>query len=112
MHALDKKPGLHKVSNLPYSSNGDLTFLLSHSQEDTSDWLLTDEVSSWAGSPADRGWRYLKLSLERYDSSETEFQYSKVVLETILGIDRLSSLPLWLIQTLEVSQTLLRSHET
>lgn len=74
-----------------------------HRESDTSDWLLTDRVSSWPGAPADRGWRYLRLSLERHDSSDTDFKYTKTSLETILSYDRLTPPPPWLILTLEVS---------
>ncbi|KIL00449.1 hypothetical protein PAXRUDRAFT_821638 [Paxillus rubicundulus Ve08.2h10] len=70
-------------------------------QEDTSDWLLTDNVSSWPGSPADRGWRYLKLALERHDGPDTDYRYSKAVLEAILSHDISSPPPPWLIHTLE-----------
>ncbi|KAF9246881.1 nucleoporin Nup120/160-domain-containing protein [Melanogaster broomeanus] len=70
-------------------------------QEDTSDWLLTDNVSSWPGSPADRGWRYLKLALERHDGPDTDYRYSKATLEAMLSHDRSSPPPPWLIQTLE-----------
>ncbi|EMD40997.1 hypothetical protein CERSUDRAFT_43484 [Gelatoporia subvermispora B] len=73
--------------------------------EDTSDWLLTDKVSSWPGTPADRGWRYLRQSLDRHDSPETDFRYSKVTLETILGYDRLSPPPPWLVHALEATDT-------
>lgn len=69
--------------------------------EDTSDWLLTDKVSSWPGTPADRGWRYLRQALERHDGPETDFKYSKVTLETILEYDRASPPPPWLVHTLE-----------
>ncbi|KAG6329594.1 hypothetical protein ID866_9496 [Astraeus odoratus] len=73
-------------------------------QEDTSDWLLTDNVASWPGSPADRGWRYLKMALEQYDGPETDFAYSKATLEAILAHDRTSSPPPWLVHILEVSR--------
>ncbi|THG99568.1 hypothetical protein EW026_g2819 [Hermanssonia centrifuga] len=69
--------------------------------EESSDWLLTDKVSSWSGTPADRGWRYLRQALERYDGPETNFAYSKIALETVLAFDRLSAPPPWLIQSLE-----------
>ncbi|CCM04030.1 uncharacterized protein FIBRA_06187 [Fibroporia radiculosa] len=69
--------------------------------EDTSDWLLTDKVSSWPGTPVNRGWRYLRQSLERHDGAETDYKYSKIALETILGFDRSSPPPPWLIQSLE-----------
>ncbi|KAJ3743459.1 nucleoporin Nup120/160-domain-containing protein [Lentinula detonsa] len=69
-------------------------------QEDTSDWLLTDNVLTWPGSPADKGWRYLRESLKRHDGIDTDFKYSKITLETILNFH--SSLPPpWLLQVLE-----------
>jgi len=68
-------------------------------QEDTSDWLLTDKVSSWPGTPADRGWRYLRHSLQQHDNAETDYKYTKAILETILGSN--SSPPPWLIHILE-----------
>ncbi|KAI8984997.1 nucleoporin Nup120/160-domain-containing protein [Trametes punicea] len=69
--------------------------------EDTSDWLLTDKVSSWPGTPAEKGWRYLRQSLERHDGPQTDFRYTKVALETIMAFDRTSPPPPWLIHTLE-----------
>jgi len=69
-------------------------------QEDTSDWLLTDKVSSWPGTHADRGWRYLRLSLERHDSADTDYKYNKVTLETILAFDQSTLPPPWLLQSL------------
>ncbi|KAH9950096.1 nucleoporin Nup120/160-domain-containing protein [Amylocystis lapponica] len=69
--------------------------------EDTSDWLLTDKVSSWPGTAADRGWRYLRQSLERHDGPGTDYRYTKVTLEIILESDRLSPPPPWLIHSLE-----------
>ncbi|KAJ3566967.1 hypothetical protein NP233_g6671 [Leucocoprinus birnbaumii] len=74
-------------------------------QEEGADWLLTDQVSSWSRSPAERGWNYLQQSLERHDSAKTEYRYSKAVLETILTHDKGSTAPPWLIQTLEVHQS-------
>ncbi|RDB20540.1 hypothetical protein Hypma_012453 [Hypsizygus marmoreus] len=70
-------------------------------QEDTSDWLLTDKVSSWPGTPADRGWRFLRQSLQRHDNPDTDYKYSKATLETILGVDRSSPPPPWLTHILE-----------
>ncbi|GBE89216.1 hypothetical protein SCP_1502240 [Sparassis crispa] len=49
--------------------------------EDTSDWLLTDKVTSWPGTAADRGWRYLRKSLERHDGPDTDYRYTKVTLD-------------------------------
>jgi len=69
--------------------------------QDTADWLLTDDVSSWPGTPADRGWRYLKLALERHDGANTDYRYTKAVLDSILSHDRASPPPPWLIHTLE-----------
>ena len=71
-------------------------------QEDSSDWLLNDDLASWSGTPVERGWRYLRQALHQYDSAETEYKYSKATLETILGADRTSSPPPWLIHILEV----------
>lgn len=67
------------------------------------DWLLTDKVSSWPGTPKDRGWRYLRQCLERYDSAETDYSYNKAVLETFLSHDAAMPLPPWLIKTIRVS---------
>ncbi|KAF5393577.1 hypothetical protein D9757_000399 [Collybiopsis confluens] len=69
-------------------------------QENTSDWLLTDKVQTWPGTAADRGWRYLRESLKRHDGIETDFKYTKITLETILGVQA-SSPPPWLVQFLE-----------
>ncbi|TFY82965.1 hypothetical protein EWM64_g1046 [Hericium alpestre] len=69
--------------------------------EDTSDWLLTDKATSWPGTPADRGWRYLRQALERYDSQATDFKYTKAVFQTVLGYDRSSMPPPWLVRSLE-----------
>ncbi len=73
-----------------------------HRSEDTTDWLLTDKVTSWVGTPSDRGWRYLRQSLERHDGPDTSLRYSKVVFETITGLERTSTPPPWLVQRLEV----------
>ncbi|KAG6885255.1 hypothetical protein C0993_004112 [Termitomyces sp. T159_Od127] len=69
--------------------------------EDTSDWLLNDDLASWSGTPVERGWRYLRQALQQHDSAETDYRYSKATLETILGADRKSSPPPWLINILE-----------
>ncbi|CDO74132.1 hypothetical protein BN946_scf185043.g182 [Trametes cinnabarina] len=74
--------------------------------EDTSDWLLTDKVSSWPGTSAEKGWRYLRQSLERHDGPQTDYSYTKVVLETIMAFDRTSPPPPWLIHTLEASRSI------
>ncbi len=75
--------------------------------EDATDWLLTDKVTSWVGTLSDRGWRYLRQSLERHDGPDTGLRYSKVVFETITGLERASTPPPWLIQRLEVTIPLL-----
>lgn len=67
------------------------------------DWLLTDKVSSWSGTSADRAWRYLRQSLEQYDGPQSDFAYSKIALETILAFERASPPPPWLVQVLAVS---------
>ena len=77
-----------------------------HSDE-TIDWLLTDKLSSWTGTPADRGWRYLRQALERYDGPASNYAYTKAAFDTILGFGRSSTPPPWLIQSLQVRSTLL-----
>lgn len=72
------------------------------SDEEAPDWLLTDKVSSWSGTAADRCWRYLRQALERHDGPRTNYAYTKVVLEVIIGFDRSSSPPPWLVQLLQV----------
>ncbi|TDL29800.1 hypothetical protein BD410DRAFT_817789 [Rickenella mellea] len=69
--------------------------------EIAADWLLTDKVSSWPGTTAERGWRYLRQSLERHDSAETDFRYSKAVFETLLSYERGRDAPPWLVASLE-----------
>lgn len=64
---------------------------------------MTDRAQSWGGSLAQRAWRYLQESLERYDTADNDFQYRKVVLSKILDEDRSSRLPNWLMQFFEVS---------
>ncbi|KAG6833626.1 hypothetical protein H0H87_004253 [Tephrocybe sp. NHM501043] len=78
------------------------------SPEDTSDWLLTDNLSSWSGTPVERGWRYLRQSLQQHDNPDTDHKYSKATLETILAAGRTFSPPPWLINVLEVGGNRLR----
>jgi nuclear pore complex protein Nup160 len=72
------------------------------SLENGADWLLTDKVVSWSRTPAERGWNYLRQSLERHDSVQTDYRYSKTVLDTILTHEKGAPIPPWLVQTLEV----------
>src|SRR6185369_11151571 len=78
-----------------------LIFLCPYRLQDGSDWLLTDKVSSWQGTPADRSWRFLRQSLQQYDNVDTDYKYSKIALETIMSVDK-SLPPPWLIRRLEV----------
>ena len=64
-------------------------------------------MTSWAGKSSDRGWRYLRQSLERHDGPDTDMRYSKAVFETITGLERASTPPPWLIHRLEVMALLL-----
>ncbi|KAI0698869.1 nucleoporin Nup120/160-domain-containing protein [Cytidiella melzeri] len=88
--------GLLTTQCLRLARNPDLAF-----DENTSDWLLTDRISSWPGTAADRAWRYLRQALERHDGPPSSFAYNKVTLETVLSFDRSSSPPPWLISSLE-----------
>lgn len=72
---------------------------------DGADWLLTDKVVSWSRTPAERGWNYLQQSLERHDSLQTDYRYSKTVLDTILTHEKGTAIPPWLVRTLEVCYT-------
>lgn len=101
MHEAVAKPRRSSVGD-PCQANP-FPMLTPTYRQDTADWLLTDNVSSWPGTPADRGWRYLKLALERHDGPDTDYRYNKAVLEAILSHDRALPPPPWLIQTLEVS---------
>ncbi|KAG6820164.1 hypothetical protein H0H93_004427 [Arthromyces matolae] len=76
--------------------------------QDTSDWLLNDDLTSWSGTFEERAWRYLRQSLQQYDSAETDYKYSKTTLETILGSEPTSSPPPWLIHALESNSCLAR----
>lgn len=101
MHEAVAKPRRSYVGDPRQGSP--LSIMIPSYRQDTADWLLTDNVSSWPGTPSDRGWRYLKLALERHDGPDTDYRYNKAVLEAILSHDRVSPPPPWLIHTLEVS---------
>ncbi|KZW04416.1 hypothetical protein EXIGLDRAFT_743861 [Exidia glandulosa HHB12029] len=68
------------------------------------DWLLTDEVESWSGTHAQRAWRYLQLSLERHDDPKANFPYRKAMFEAVLEMDRLDTVPSWLVKFFEENQ--------
>ncbi|TFK29339.1 hypothetical protein FA15DRAFT_610509 [Coprinopsis marcescibilis] len=72
-----------------------------NSQPVESDWLLTDNASTWIGSPSDRGWKFLRQSLSVHDGPDTDYRYAKAAFETVLSIDRGSPPPPWLEQILE-----------
>ena len=66
------------------------------------DWLLTDELSSWPGTIAERAWRFLRKALEQHDKPDSEWPYRKAVFEAIIELNRIDCLPTWLIQFFEV----------
>jgi len=53
-----------------------------HRLADTTDWLFTDKVTSWAGTPSDHGWRYLWQSLKCHDRRGS-FPLQSMLLHTI-----------------------------
>ena len=53
-----------------------------HRLADTTDWLFTDKVTSWAGTPSDCRWRYLWQLLECHDRRGS-FPLQSVLLHTI-----------------------------
>ncbi|KIO30211.1 hypothetical protein M407DRAFT_20680 [Tulasnella calospora MUT 4182] len=69
--------------------------------EDSAPWLATTRVQSWGGTLGQRAWKYLHESLERNDGPETDYEYHKTVLKTILEEDRSARLPAWLVQFFE-----------
>ena len=62
---------------------------------------MTDKATSWAGTWTARAWRYIREALTRHDGPATDYDYAKVVFETICGLERGSAPPPWLVQTLE-----------
>ncbi|KAI9596109.1 nucleoporin Nup120/160-domain-containing protein [Syncephalis fuscata] len=49
------------------------------------------------GPPSSRAWRLLEQLLERYDSSNTQYQYRALVLEETLKLNRHAKIPAWLV---------------
>lgn len=45
----------------------------------------------------ERGWRYLRVSLEQHDTAENEYTYRRAALEKMLEQNRTRALPSWLI---------------
>ncbi|KAH8835198.1 hypothetical protein DL96DRAFT_1573284 [Flagelloscypha sp. PMI_526] len=64
-------------------------------------WLLSSDIRSWPGSPAEKGWRYLRQSLQQYDSAENEYGYTKAVIETMLSHSVDTSPQSWLTELVE-----------
>ncbi|KAF8900015.1 nucleoporin Nup120/160-domain-containing protein [Mucidula mucida] len=63
--------------------------------------LYVARGSSWSGTMADKAWRYLRQSLAFHDGPETDYRYSRTVLETIMQHQKAPPPP-WLISVLEV----------
>ncbi|CDS01320.1 related to nuclear pore complex protein Nup160 [Sporisorium scitamineum] len=57
---------------------------------------VSEKSASWAGSAADRAWRYVRYRLEMYDSQE-DGKYYRVVLSRISALDHAVT-PSWLIE--------------
>ena len=66
-------------------------------------WLFIDQVLSWEGTNSQRAWRYLRISLDTYDSLDSDWSYHKIVFQKILDLDRFSRVPAWLVKFFEVS---------
>lgn len=66
------------------------------------DWLVNDQVSSWPGTDAQRGWRYLEKSLERHDNLEVDYKYRKITLEKVMAQVGALVTPTWLTKFFEV----------
>lgn len=102
MPSLGKKPQPSTVRSPGFLTLVTIAHSFLYREEDTSGWLLTDRMSTWPGTPAERGWRYLRQALEQNDCSTTERKYAKVVFDTILSHDDKAVPPLWLTSLLEV----------
>ncbi|KIJ26033.1 hypothetical protein M422DRAFT_236708 [Sphaerobolus stellatus SS14] len=70
----------------------------SYLQDPSSEWLHSERVSSWPGTPIERGWRYLRISLEQHDTAAKDYAYRKAVVEKMLEFDRDGALPSWLVK--------------
>ena len=57
------------------------------------DWLKSPYASSASGALVERAWRYLEVTLDRYESFEYPFAYHKAVLEQIIKQIGPSSVP-------------------
>jgi hypothetical protein len=68
-----------------------------HRQDDAAEWLRTERVMSWPGTVVERGWRYLRVTLEQHDETEREYAYRRAAVETMLEHERTRALPSWLI---------------
>jgi nuclear pore complex protein Nup160 len=61
-------------------------------------WLSTSPLScSWAGTTADKAWRYLQIQLNRYDNAKVSRSYAEAVTDKIMA--RRLPLPSWLVRT-------------
>jgi hypothetical protein len=74
-------------------------------EEETARWLLSEAVSGWNGSLEEKGWRFLRQALERYDSENNDYAYTKVAFDTVLTYQR-SPPPPWLVALIEVGDFL------
>ncbi|KZP00045.1 hypothetical protein CALVIDRAFT_320407 [Calocera viscosa TUFC12733] len=78
----------------------------SYSGVDTMDvapWLesASERVGYWDGTVAEKAWRYLRESLDRYDLPGTGYRYRKDVLAAILNYNRHNRIPNWLSKLFE-----------
>ncbi|KDQ20617.1 hypothetical protein BOTBODRAFT_626620 [Botryobasidium botryosum FD-172 SS1] len=67
-------------------------------------WLLSDRVVSWEGTSSQRGWRYLRLSLETHDNAENDYIYYKAVVQKVLDLNRFGRIPPWLVKFFQDKQ--------
>jgi len=73
-------------------------------QDDTSEWLHSEHVASWPGTVVERGWRYLRTTLERHDTLDNDYVYRKAVVEKMLEFDRANALPSWMVRFFQEHQ--------
>jgi len=61
-------------------------------------WLATSPVScAWAGTTADKAWKYLQIQLNRYDNAKAPGSFAEAVTDKIMA--RKFPMPSWLVQS-------------
>ncbi|KAG0149461.1 hypothetical protein CROQUDRAFT_39766 [Cronartium quercuum f. sp. fusiforme G11] len=94
-----KRAGSAEIRNAIFRSLAESCCQLTDDSEGFDhDWVLADpRAAGWDGSLAARGWRVLKLELEKHGDSQARVAVVEAVLETAGAV----KVPLWLIEAFE-----------